>query len=62
MWMRAIKSAEEHALIREGARVCDVGGAACVAAVRAGVPEHEVAIATTNAMIREIATAFPTSS
>ena len=59
MWMRTIKSAEEQRLIREGARVCDVGGAACVAAVKAGVPEHEVAIATTNAMIREIATSFP---
>jgi creatinase len=57
--MRTIKSAEEQKLIREGARVCDVGGAACVAAVKAGVPEHEVAIATTNAMIREIAGAFP---
>lgn len=59
MWMRTIKSAEEHKLIREGARICDVGGAACVAAVKAGVPEHEVAIATTNAMIREIASSFP---
>ena len=43
MWMRTIKSAEEHKLIRDGARICDVGGAACVAAVKAGVPEHEVA-------------------
>ena len=59
MWMRTIKSLEEQKLIREGARVCDVGGAACVAAVKAGVPEHEVAIATTNAMIREIAKSFP---
>ena len=59
MWMRAIKSEEEHKLIREGARICDVGGAACAAAVGAGVPEHEVAIASTNAMIREIAKSFP---
>jgi len=59
MWLRTIKSAEEQKLIREGARVCDVGGAACVAAVKAGVPEHEVAIAATNAMIREIAKSFP---
>lgn len=59
MWMRAIKSAEEHALIREGARICDLGGAAATAAVKAGVPEHEVAIASTNAMIREIASSFP---
>ena len=59
MWMRSIKSAEEHTLIREGARICDVGGAAVAAAVKAGVPEHEVAIASTNAMIREIAAGFP---
>jgi creatinase len=59
MWMRTIKSAEEQKLIREGARVCDVGGAACVAAIKAGVPEYEVAIATTNAIIREIAKGFP---
>ncbi len=25
MWMRSIKSAEEHALIREGTRICNVG-------------------------------------
>ena len=59
MWMRSIKSAEEHDLIREGARICDIGGAACVEAIAAGVPEHEVAIASTNAMIREIANSFP---
>lgn len=59
MWMRSIKSLEEQKLIREGARICDVGGAACVAAIKAGVPEHEVAIATTNAMVREIAGSFP---
>jgi creatinase len=59
MWMRAIKSTEEHALIRTGARICDIGGAAVVAAVKAGVPEHEVAIAGTTAMIREIAESFP---
>ena len=59
MWMRTSKSAEEIKLIKEGARVADVGGAAVAAAVKAGVPEHEVAIASTNAMIREIANSFP---
>ncbi|MEQ8666499.1 MAG: aminopeptidase P family protein [Rhodospirillales bacterium] len=59
MWMRTIKSAEEQSLIREGALTADIGGAACVAAVAAGVPEHEVAIAATNAMIREIASNHP---
>lgn len=55
MWMRTIKSAEEISLIREGARTADIGGAACVEAVRAGVREHEVALATTTAMVRAIA-------
>ncbi len=59
MWMRAIKSSEEHALIREGARVCDIGGAAVADAVKEGVGEHEVAMAATNAMIHEIANSFP---
>jgi len=59
MWMRTIKSDEEIKLITEGARVADVGGEAVAAAVKAGVPEHEVAIASTNAMIREIANSFP---
>ena len=59
MWMRSIKSAEEIKHIKEGARVADVGGFACAKAIGAGVPEHEVAIATTNAMIREIANSFP---
>ncbi|HOZ33829.1 MAG TPA: M24 family metallopeptidase, partial [Tabrizicola sp.] len=49
----------EHALIRTGARICDVGGWAVAGAVKAGVPEHEVAIAGTTAMIREIAASFP---
>ncbi|MCA1241258.1 M24 family metallopeptidase [Stappia stellulata] len=58
MSQRTIKSAEEHALIREGARICDIGGAAVADAVAPGVAEHEVAIASTNAMIREIARSF----
>ena len=59
MWMRTIKSDEEIAVIKEGARICDIGGWACAKAIGAGVPEHEVAIASTNAMIREIAKSFP---
>ena len=59
MWMRTIKSAEEHDLIRQGARVCDIGGAACVEAIGAGVPEHEVALGATRSMVREIADSFP---
>ncbi|MEJ8475613.1 M24 family metallopeptidase [Roseibium algae] len=59
MTQRTIKSAEEHVLIREGARICDIGGQAVFDAVQAGIPEQEVAIASTNAMIREIAKSFP---
>jgi creatinase len=59
MLMRTIKSEEEHALIRTGAQVADIGGAAVVDAVAAGVPEHEVALAGTAAMTRAIAERFP---
>ena len=59
MWMRTVKSAEEHDLIRHGARICDLGAETCVDAVAAGVPEHEVALATTRTMVREIAASFP---
>lgn len=59
MWMRTIKSDEEIVLIKHGARVADIGGAACAEAIAAGVPEHEVAMASTQAMIREIANTFP---
>jgi creatinase len=59
MAMRMIKSAEEHALIRQGARICDVGGAAVVEAVAEGVPEYEVAQHATRAMVRAIARAYP---
>jgi creatinase len=61
MRMRMIKSDEEIALIKHGANVCDVGGAALAAAVHEGVPEHEVALASTQAMVREIAKRFPDS-
>ncbi|MGF6970478.1 creatinase [Paraburkholderia sp. WC7.3g] len=61
MRLRMIKSAEEIEVIRHGANVCDVGGAALAAAVHEGVREHEVALASTQAMVREIATRFPDS-
>jgi creatinase len=50
MWQRAIKSAEEIALIREGARTADLGGAAIRDAIREGASEHEVALIGTQAM------------
>jgi creatinase len=59
MWMRTVKSAEEIALIKQGARIADLGGAAVRAAIAETVPEHEVALAGTQAMVREIARSFP---
>lgn len=59
MRMRMVKSAEEIALIRHGARIADIGGAACVEAIDVGVPEYEVALHSTQAMVREIARTFP---
>ena len=59
MWMRAIKSDEEIALIRNGARIADLGGAACAKAVAPGIGEEEVAMAATQAMIQEIAGSYP---
>ena len=58
MKMRMVKSAEEIALIKQGAQVCDIGGAALVNAVHEGVPEYEVALASTQAMVREIGQRF----
>ena len=59
MRQRMIKSAEEIALITESARIGDLGGEAIREAITEGVPEFEVAIAGSNAMIREIARSFP---
>ncbi|MEX0922950.1 MAG: M24 family metallopeptidase [Rhodovibrionaceae bacterium] len=59
MRQRMVKSPEEHAWIREGARIADLGGAACVEAIREGAGEHEVALNATQAMVREIARSFP---
>ncbi len=54
MRMRMVKSDEEIAWIRESARIADIGGAACVEAIAVGVPEYEVALHATQAMVREI--------
>ncbi len=59
MWLRTIKSAEEITHIRTLTGIADIGGQACVDAVGAGVPEHEVALASTGAMVRSIADSFP---
>ena len=59
MRMRMVKSAAEIDFIAHGAQVCDIGGAALVAAVKEGAAEHEVALASTDAMVREIGRRFP---
>ncbi|HET6869750.1 MAG TPA: aminopeptidase P family protein [Solirubrobacteraceae bacterium] len=61
MRARMIKSPEEIAVIRNGARTADIGGAAVAAAIHDGVPEYEVALAGTQAMVREIAQTYPHS-
>jgi creatinase len=59
MRQRMMKSPEEIELITHGARIADLGGAAVVEAIGDGVPEYEVALAGTHAMVREIARTFP---
>ena len=59
MKLRMIKSDEEIELIRHGARIADIGGFACVEAISEGVPEYEVALHSTQTMVREIANTFP---
>ena len=59
MRMRMIKSSEEIEIIRQGARIADLGGEAVKKVIREGVGEHEVALAGTDAMVREIAKTYP---
>jgi len=59
MAQRMVKSQEEITVIQNGARIADIGGAACRDAIAEGVPEHEVALASTGAMVRAIAEAYP---
>ena len=59
MRLRMVKSEEEIALIREGARIADIGGHACREAIAVGVPEYEVALHSTQTMVNEIARSFP---
>lgn len=61
MRQRMVKSPEEIALIREGARIADIGGAAIRDAIRPGAREIDVAIAGRDAMELAIAEAFPDS-
>ena len=61
MQSRMVKSSEEIALIREGARVADIGGAAIRAAIKEGTREIDVAMAGRDAMELEIARSHPDS-
>ena len=61
MSARMIKSDEEIALIKEGARIADIGGAAIHAAIGEGVREIDVAMAGRDAMELEIARSLPES-
>jgi creatinase len=61
MAARMMKSDEEIALIREGARIADHGGEAVRAAIRQGTREIDVAMAGRDAMELEIARAHPDS-
>lgn len=59
MRLRMVKSPEEIALITAMAEVADIGGAAVVEATAPGVGEHEVALHSTETMVREIARRWP---
>ena len=59
MRLRMVKSAEEIAHITKMAAVADIGGAACREAIAPGVGEHEIALHSTQAMVRAIARVWP---
>ena len=61
MQQRMLKSDAEIALIREGARIADLGGEAVRAAIHVGTREIDVAMAGRDAMEREIARSHPDS-
>ena len=61
MGLRMIKSEEEIALIRGGARIADIGGAAIRDAITEGTREIDVAMAGRDAMELAIADAYPLS-
>ena len=59
MQLRMIKSAEEIEIIKNGARVADIGGEEMVKNIRIGESELEIAIAGRDRMEREIAKTYP---
>ncbi|MFK5996542.1 MAG: aminopeptidase P family protein [Rhodobacterales bacterium] len=61
MLQRMIKSPAEIALIKQGARIADIGGFAIRDAIKIGTREIDVAMAGRDAMELEIAKTFPDS-
>jgi creatinase len=61
MKLRMVKSSEEVALIKGGARTADIGGEAIHAAIGEGVREIDIAMAGRNAMELEISASYPDS-
>jgi creatinase len=59
MWLRMIKSAEEIEIIKNGARIADLGGEEIVKNIKVGESELEIAIAGRDKMEREIAKTYP---
>ena len=59
MRMRMIKSDEEIELIRQGARIADIGGEAAKNVIREGITEYEVASVGVDVMVKEIAKTYP---
>jgi creatinase len=61
MKLRMVKSSEEIALIKGGARTADIGGEAIHTAIGEGVREIDIAMAGRNAMELEISASYPDS-
>ena len=59
MNLRMIKSDEEIEIIRNGARIADIGGEEIVKNINVGASELEIAIAGRDRMEREIAKVYP---
>jgi len=59
MQLRMIKSMEEIEIIKNGARIADIGGEEIVKNIKVGESELEIAIAGRDRMEREIAKTYP---
>jgi len=59
MQIRMIKSYEEIEIIKNGARIADIGGMEIVKNIKVGESEFEIAIAGRDKMEREIAKTYP---